>query len=156
VYDDPRVSTAILIGWLMRQRRRFGLLLWCYAGVAVGLTGLAEVGHDFALALIAIAVPATLVQIASLTLAGLAPQYYPTMSRGTGTGAAVGIARLGAICGPAAIGFLLGAGLGPTQVLWSLVPVALVAGLTAYLLLVTGKPALPAPSLPVWHQPDDT
>jgi hypothetical protein len=33
--------------------------------------------------------------------------------------------------------------------LWSLVPVALVAGLTAYMLLVTGKAALQAHSDPV-------
>ena len=105
-----------------------------------------EVGHDFTKTFIAIAVPATLVQVASLTLAGLAPQYYPTQSRGTGTGAAVGAARLGAICGPAAIGLLLGTGLRPSQVLWSLVPVALVAGLAAYMLLVTGRPALQAQS----------
>ena len=143
------VIGPILIGWLMQHRRGFGLLLLCYAGVAVGLIGLAEVGHDFTTALIAIAVPATLVQVASLTLAGLAPQYYPTLSRGTGTGAAVGAARLGAICGPAAVGVLLGAGLRPSQVLWSLVPVALVAGLTAYMLLVTGKRALQAQSYPV-------
>jgi len=131
----------ILIGRLMQQRRRPGLLLFCYAGVAIGLIGLAEIGHDLAVTLIAIAVPATLIQAASFILAGLAPQYYPTPCRGTGTGAAVGAARMGAICGPAAVGFLLGAGLGPTQVLWSLVPVALVAGLTAHILLVTGKPA---------------
>ncbi len=143
------VIGPILIVWLMQQRRGFGLLLLCYAGVALGLIGLAEVGHDFAMALIAIAVPATLVQVASLTLAGLAPQYYPTLSRGTGTGAAVGAARLGAICGPAAVGFLLGAGLGPTKVLWSLVPVALVAGLTAYMLLIAGKRALQAQPFPV-------
>jgi AAHS family 3-hydroxyphenylpropionic acid transporter len=131
----------ILIGRRMQQRRRPGLLLLCYAGVAVGLIGLAEVGHAFAMALIAIAVSAALVQAASFTLAGLAPQYYPTSCRGTGTGAAVGAARLGAICGPATVGFLIGAGLGPSQVLWSLVPVALVAGLTAYMLLVGGEPA---------------
>jgi MFS transporter, AAHS family, 3-hydroxyphenylpropionic acid transporter len=134
----------ILIGRLMQQKRRPGLLLLCYAGVAAGLIGLAEVGHELTMALIAIAVPATLVQAASFTLAGLAPQYYPTQCRGTGTGAAVGAARLGAICGPATTGFLLGAGLGPSQVLWSLVPVALVAGLAAYMLLVIGKPALQA------------
>jgi len=131
----------ILIGRLMQQQQRPGLLLLCYAGIAVGLIGLAEVGHGLTMALIAIAVPATLVQAASFTLAGLAPQYYPAQCRGTGTGAAVGAARLGAICGPATTGFLLGAGLSPVQVLWSLVPVAVVAGLTAYMLLVIGKPA---------------
>jgi MFS transporter, AAHS family, 3-hydroxyphenylpropionic acid transporter len=136
------VIGPILIGRLMQQQRSPGLLLLCYAGVAVGLIGLAEVGQDFTMALIAIAVSAALVQAASFTLAGLAPQYYPTSCRGTGTGAAVGVARLGAICGPATMGFLIGAGLGPSQVLWSLVPVALVAGLTAYMLLVSGKPAL--------------
>lgn len=143
------VVGPILIGWLMQRRRDFGLLLWCYAGVAVGLAGLAQVGHNFGMALIAIAVPATLIQVASLTLAGLAPQYYPTLNRGTATGAAVGAARLGAICGPAAIGFLLGTGLRPSQVLWSLVPVAFVAGITAYMLLVTGKPASKAQSFAV-------
>ena len=35
---------------------------------------------------------------------------------------------------------LLGVGLGPSQVILSLVPVALAAGLSAGLLLVTGKP----------------
>lgn len=69
--------------------------------------------------------------------------------RNTGTGAAVGAARLGAICGPAAVGFLLGTGLDPNQGLWSLVPVALVAGLTAYMFLFTGKGALQAQSYPV-------
>jgi hypothetical protein len=63
--------------------------------------------------------------------------------------AGAGPAWFQAICGPATIGFLLGAGLGPTQVLWSLVPVALVAGLTAHMLLVTGKPAVQAPPYPL-------
>jgi predicted MFS family arabinose efflux permease len=131
----------ILIGRLMQRRRGPGLLLLCYAGVAAGLVCLAEVGHEFAMALSAIAMSAALIQAASFTLAGLAPQYYPTSCRGTGTGAAVGAARLGAICGPATVGFLIGAGFGPSQVLWSLVPVALVAGLTAYMLLVSGRQA---------------
>lgn len=136
-----------LIGRLTQQRRGPRLLLACCAGVAFGLIGLAEVGRDVALAIIAISVTATLVQIMSFMLAGLAPLYYPTQSRGTGTGAAVGAARLGAICGPAAIGLLLGAGLGATRVLWSLVPVALVAGVAAYMLLVSGKAALPGSKL---------
>jgi hypothetical protein len=37
-------------------------------------------------------------------------------------------------------GFLLGVGLAPSQVILSLVPVVLAAGLCAGLLLVTGKP----------------
>jgi hypothetical protein len=60
----------------------------------------------------------------------------------------VSVGRLGAICGPAAIGILLGAGLRPSQVLWSLVPVALVAGVTAYMLLLNGKPARQAQLYP--------
>jgi hypothetical protein len=139
------VIGPILIGWLIQRRRDFGLLLLCYAGVAVGLIGLAEVRHDFVMVLIAITVPATLVQVASLTLASLAPRYYPTLSRGTATGAAIGAARLGAICGPAAVGLLLSTGLRPSQVVWSLVPVALVAGLAAFMLLATGKLAREVP-----------
>jgi AAHS family 3-hydroxyphenylpropionic acid transporter len=83
--------------------------------------------------------------VVSLTLASLAPRYYPTLRRGTATGAAVGAARLGAIFGPAAVGLLLGTGLRPSQVLWSLVPVALVGGLAAYMLLTTGKLAHEVP-----------
>ena len=71
---------------------------------------------------------------------GLAPQYYPTIRRGVGIGAAVVAVRTRAICGPAITGFLLGVGLGPRQVILSVVPVALAAGLSAGLLLVTGKP----------------
>jgi MFS transporter, AAHS family, 3-hydroxyphenylpropionic acid transporter len=139
----------MVVGGLMQRRRGPRPLLWCYAGVALGLIALAEVGHHFVLALIAIAVPATLVQAASCTLSGLAPQYYPTQSRGMGTGAAVSVARLGAICGPATMGFLLGAGLGPTRALLALVPVAVLAALTAYMLLVTGRLALQGQSYPV-------
>lgn len=133
------VVGPILIGSLIRKQRRFWPLLLCYAGVAVGLIGLATVGRDLLLVFTAISFPATLVQAASLTLAGLTPRCYPTLNRGTGTGAAVGAARLGAISGPATIGWMLGSGLTPNQVLWSLVPLALVGGLATRMLLKTVK-----------------
>jgi hypothetical protein len=91
----------------MERRRSPGVLPSCDAG----LIGLA-VGHDFVMVFAAITLTATLVQAGSFTLMGLAPQYYPTIRRGVGIGAAVAPARTGAICGPAMTGFLLGVGLG--------------------------------------------
>ena len=142
------VVGPILIGRLMERRRSPGVLLWCYAGLIAGLIYLAEVGHDFAMLFAAITVAATLVQAGAFVLLGLAPQYYPTERRGVGIGAAVAAARIGAICGPAITGFLLGAGLGPSQVILSLVPVALAAALGVGLLLITGKSALQAQPQP--------
>ncbi len=123
----------------MERRRSSGVMLWCYAGLIAGLIGPA-VGHDFVMVFAAITLAATLVQAGSFTLMGLAPQYYPTIRRGVGIGAAVAAARTGAVCGPAKSGFLSGVGFGPSQVILSLVPVVLAAGLSAGLLLVTGKP----------------
>jgi AAHS family 3-hydroxyphenylpropionic acid transporter len=138
------VIGPLLIAHLMQQRRSARLLLSCYVGTIIGAIGVAEVGHNFAIAFTAIALIGTMVQAASLTLMGLAPQYYPTARRGVGTGAAIAAARLGAICGPAMTGLLLGAGLGSTQVMLSLVPLALIASVAACFLLAARNIAVSA------------
>jgi hypothetical protein len=79
----------------MERRRSPGVLLSCYAG----LIGLA-VGHDFVMVFAAITLAATLVQAGSFTLMGLAPQYYPTIRRAIGIGAAVAPAGQGRSADP--------------------------------------------------------
>lgn len=62
-------------------------------------------------------------------LYGLAPQCYPKAVRGTGVGIAVAVGRLGSIVGPLFAGALLARGLGPSQVLYAILPVAAICGL---------------------------
>ncbi|MFI4965197.1 MAG: MFS transporter [Caulobacterales bacterium] len=65
----------------------------------------------------------------TVILYGVAGDCYPSWIRGTGMGAAVGSTRLGALAGPTLAAVLLGAGRTPAQVLISLLPVVLAAGL---------------------------
>jgi AAHS family 3-hydroxyphenylpropionic acid transporter len=66
----------------------------------------------------------------NVILYGVAGDCYPPRVRGTGMGAAVGATRLGALTGPTLAAALLSAGRTPEQVLISLMPVVLAAGLS--------------------------
>jgi AAHS family 3-hydroxyphenylpropionic acid transporter len=70
----------------------------------------------------------------------LAPFYYPAAARGTGTGAAVGAGRVGSIVGPSVGGLLLAGGASGAQVVQSVIPMAIGAGLAVFLLTILGKP----------------
>src|SRR6202043_1706332 len=72
---------------------------------------------------------------AQFVLYGLSPAYYQTITRGTGTGAAVALSRLGSATGPYLAGQLLGAGASATQVLQSLLPLTGAAAIAALLLM---------------------
>lgn len=76
---------------------------------------------------------------AQFCLYGLAPSYYPSAVRGTGSGAAVAVGRLGSILGPLVAGLLLGGGASAGQVLWTMAPVALAAGAAVLLLSLIGR-----------------
>jgi AAHS family 3-hydroxyphenylpropionic acid transporter len=67
----------------------------------------------------------------NVILYGAAGDCYPARVRGAGLGAAVGATRLGALAGPTLAAVLLNAGRTPEQVLISLMPVVLAAGLCA-------------------------
>ncbi len=75
----------------------------------------------------------------------LAAQLYPTASRATGIGWALGVGRLGSVVGPVAGGLLLGAG-------WSIHTVFLAAGLPSLLaaasVLLLGRIATPRDAAP--------
>jgi AAHS family 4-hydroxybenzoate transporter-like MFS transporter len=75
----------------------------------------------------------------------LAAQLYPTASRATGIGWALGVGRLGSVVGPVAGGMLLGAG-------WSIQTVFLAAGLPSLLaaasVLLLGRIATPQEAAP--------
>lgn len=75
-------------------------------------------------------------------LYGVAPQCYPFEIRGTGVGVAVAIGRLGSISGPLLAGFLVAGGSTPSEVMFILIPITLLAGLTTILLMARRKRSL--------------
>jgi AAHS family 3-hydroxyphenylpropionic acid transporter len=78
---------------------------------------------------------------ANYALYGVAATYYPQDVRGTGSGASVGVGRIGAIIGPLLAGFLLNAGTSASGVVAYLVPVAAVAGAAVFALSFWRRPA---------------
>jgi MFS transporter, AAHS family, 3-hydroxyphenylpropionic acid transporter len=64
-------------------------------------------------------------------LYAIAPACYPTAIRGMGVGAAVAIGRIGSIAGPKLAGLLKAAGHGYSQLLTDLLPIAVIASVTA-------------------------
>ena len=64
-------------------------------------------------------------------LYAIAPACYPTAIRGMGVGAAVAIGRIGSIAGPKLAGVLKAAGHGYSQLLTDLLPIAVIASVTA-------------------------
>lgn len=98
--------------------------------------GIAALGRELA----AVAVTAALVGAfalgAQFLLYGLCPAFYPTITRGTGTGASAAASRLGSALGPDLAGQLLGAGATATQVLQSLLPITGLAAVAALILML--------------------
>jgi AAHS family 3-hydroxyphenylpropionic acid transporter len=119
----------------MQHRPYRGLLFACYAGLAAALFVIASLGQDLVLVAATCAVLGTCLIGAQFVLYGLAPSYYQTITRGTGTGASVAVSRLGSAVGPYLAGQLLGAGATATQVLQSLLPMTAAAAIAALLLM---------------------
>lgn len=112
-----------------------------FAALIAAIALLASVpGGNVAAALAAgTLVGATLLGAQAL-LYGIAPQCYPAEVRGTGVGLAVSVGRLGSIAGPLFAGVLLASGMGPQQLLFTILPVAAICGLgTVALILRRGR-----------------
>lgn len=125
---------SILLGWLMQARPGRVVMLVCYAGLALFLFLLAGVGHDLLMTSVVVALVGAFLLGVQYILYGLAPRYYRTAYRGTGTGAAVAAGRLGSAVGPSLAGYLLGAGKDANEVIMSMLPVAGVSFIAAMLL----------------------
>jgi AAHS family 3-hydroxyphenylpropionic acid transporter len=77
---------------------------------------------------------------ANYALYGVAPAYYPTAMRGTGSGASIAVGRVGSILGPMAAGLMLAGGTSATNVVLYLAPVAAVSGLAVFALSFIRRP----------------
>jgi AAHS family 3-hydroxyphenylpropionic acid transporter len=79
------------------------------------------------------------------TVYGLAPRLYPAESAGTGVGATMAAGRLGAILGPSVIGLLLHTGSTGGQVVFGLVPIAVICTLCVIALVAVSRGKLDRP-----------
>jgi MFS transporter, AAHS family, 3-hydroxyphenylpropionic acid transporter len=132
---------AIVLGRLHAGRYRRGWVIATYAGMAVALAAVSQVGANFSIAAAACALAGIFIIGAQLILFALAPLYYRFDMRGTGVGAAVAIGRLGSVVGPLFAGGLLARGGGSTTVLLAIVPFVLAGG-SAALALTWRKQAI--------------
>jgi len=72
-------------------------------------------------------------------LYGAAAAYYPAELRGRGSGAAIAWGRLGAVAGPLIGGWLLQGGATPGDVVYAMIPFALLAAAGVFVLTVVAK-----------------
>ncbi len=126
---------SIFMGWLMQRRPSRTILIACYVGLALGLVALAKVGGSVGVASAVVGITGAFLLSAQYILYGLSPSFYPSEARGTGTGAAVAVGRLGSAMGPQLAGMLIQGGKSATEVLQALLPVTAVAGLFAVVLM---------------------
>jgi AAHS family 3-hydroxyphenylpropionic acid transporter len=132
-FNWASVAGALLLGWLVdRFGPRWPLML-SYAGLIAALVALAaSTDHLSIIALSGIA--GFFLLGANYALYGVAPSYYPTAMRGTGSGASVGVGRVGSVLGPLMAGVLLEGGSSASSVVQYMAPVAAVAGIAVCLL----------------------
>jgi len=122
-------------GYLLDKKLLYTTPGTAYVALAVFLTILGFIVLDFHTALIVMFGVGAMVTIAQATLYAFAPLCYPQTIRNTGVGAAVAAGRLGTIAGPLLAGSLLGAGQTAADVLTVLIPITLVSGLMALLVV---------------------
>ncbi|TPE48197.1 3-(3-hydroxy-phenyl)propionate transporter MhpT [Amaricoccus solimangrovi] len=116
-----------------------------FAALIVSLIAMSAVpGGNVGMAILTGAVVGATLLSAQALLYGIAPQCYPAEVRGTGVGLAVAVGRLGSIVGPLFAGALLASGWGPTQVLYSILPIAAICGLTTVALILRRRQTAPA------------
>lgn len=127
-------SGGLVFGLLVDRFGPRWPLTGAFAGLSLALLGLAGAGDGGEIALLAF-VAGFLLMGGQFTLYSQAPLLYADAVRGTGVGAAIAASRLGSIFGPLAAAELIQGGAAGGQVVGALVPVALVTGLSAAVLV---------------------
>ncbi|PZQ48173.1 MAG: 3-(3-hydroxy-phenyl)propionate transporter MhpT [Rhodovulum sulfidophilum] len=128
---------SVIGGRLLDGERPATSTAGCFAALIAALLILSVIpGGSMGAALAAGALVGGTILCAQALLYGVAPQCYPAEVRGTGVGLAVAIGRFGSIAGPLFAGALLAQGLGPTQVLYAIMPIAALAGVATVALIL--------------------
>lgn len=132
------VGAAALGRWMDRGPRQ-RVMLACFSGMGAALLALVLSFRADGVGLIVTSAAAFAVGVfvigTQLVLYGVAPGYYPTRVRATGVGAAVAAGRVGSIVGPLLAGSMLGAGASAAGVVTAMLPVVVIAGIAAVVLL---------------------
>jgi AAHS family 3-hydroxyphenylpropionic acid transporter len=132
-FNFASIAGALFLGWLVdRTGPRWPLTL-AYAGLIVTLVALGAATEQ-SMILILSGVAGFFLLGANYALYGVAPTYYPTAMRGTGSGASVAVGRVGSVLGPAAAGLMLAGGSTAVNVVQYMAPVAAVAGIAVFAL----------------------
>jgi AAHS family 3-hydroxyphenylpropionic acid transporter len=132
-FNWASVAGALVLGWLVDRFGPGWPLTLSYVGLIVALVALGA-STDHAMILTLSGAAGFFLLGANYALYGVAPAYYPTVMRGTGSGASVAVGRIGSILGPLAAGFLLAGGSSAMNVVQYMAPVAAVAGLAVFAL----------------------
>jgi AAHS family 3-hydroxyphenylpropionic acid transporter len=140
LFNFGSVAGALLFGWLVdRYDARWPLTI-AYAGLMAALFGLSAATTTSMILILSGAAGFFLLG-ANYALYGVAPAYYPTAVRGTGSGASIAVGRVGSIVGPLLAGALLGSGMTAGGVVSYLIPFAVVAGVAVFALTYVKKQA---------------
>lgn len=132
-FNFASVAGALLFGRIVD---RFGArwpLAIAYAALIAVVAGLAA-ATDLPLILTLSGAAGFFLMGANYSLYGVGASYYPSAMRGTGSGAAVAVGRVGAIFGPLLAGLLLTSGASANQVINLMVPAAAIAGAAVFAL----------------------
>jgi AAHS family 3-hydroxyphenylpropionic acid transporter len=132
-FNFASVIGALVIGWLVDRFGGRWVLSFAYGCVIVGLFQLGAATDLMSVLWLSAAVGFFLMG-ANYALYGMATAYYPTTIRGTGSGVAVGVGRVGSVLGPLVPGLLLQSGMSATDVIIFMAPTTAVAGVAVYLL----------------------
>ncbi len=128
VFNYASVVGAVLVGTLVDRFGTRWVIAPCYAALAAALYGLAGTS-EFSAILVLVGLVGFTLMGANYALFGVAAAQYPLAGRGTGSGAAIGVGRVGSIVGPLLAGLLLGGGMSANGVITVLIPGAVLAGL---------------------------
>lgn len=146
MFNVGGVVGCLLGGRVLDRSRPLPSVALCFGIMAGSLALLGVLPANLALTLLGGALVGGATLCVQAILYGVAPQCYPAEIRGTGVGMAVAVGRLGSIAGPLFAGILVARGFGPSQVMFSLVPIALLTGLATLILLARrGRAAQTAP-----------
>ena len=121
-------AAALVAGLVLDTRWRLLSVSLTVAAIPLALVLVANAPAEVVTLTLAAGFLGGAIIAAHVILYGVAGACYPTAIRGTGMGAVVGASRLGALAGPTLAAILLTAGKTPTEVLTSLLPVVLGAG----------------------------
>jgi AAHS family 3-hydroxyphenylpropionic acid transporter len=129
------ILAYICDGWGMRNA-----MLITYAGMAVSLWLFSSSSAGSVVPLAGLV--GFFVLGAQCTLYGVSPQLYPPAAYSTGVGSAVASGRIGSILGPIVAGYVMSQGTTANQLVYGMVPVAVIAGVVMFGLAMASGNAL--------------